>query len=379
MKSMLGACEGMRDETGADQMTHQPILRTPTEGRTIAVVGDVYRFIAVGEETGGRYALWEAIVYPGGGPPTHVHSREEEGFYILEGEITFQISEKRIVASAGMFANMPVGTPHSFRNESGKPAKMLISVAPAGLEQMFFEIGVPVEKGATTAPSLTKDEIERFLVVAPRYGIEVRLPPTGPDRKTFENFYAGKALWDIDGPQKPFVEVADRVTSSVLDAGCGTGENALFFAERGHPVLGIDFLEYPINEARRKTAERGLIAEFVQMDALMVSTFNRKFESVIDSGLFHVFSDEDRARYVAGLAYVTSPGGRLFLLCFSDEEPGTQGPRRVTERELRESFADGWAVEEVRPARFEVVPDLKDISFSEGGPKAWFSVIRRLG
>ena len=100
---------------------------------------------------------------------------------------------------------------------------------------------------------------------------------------------------------------------------------------------------------------------------------------MIDSGLFHVFSDEDRARYVAGLAHVTRPGGRLFLLCFSDEEPGTQGPRRVSQGEIRDAFAGGWAVEEIRPARFEVRPDLEDVSFSEGGPRAWFSVVRREG
>ncbi|MEK6259041.1 MAG: cupin domain-containing protein [Planctomycetota bacterium] len=157
-------------------MTHQPTLRTPTEGRTIAVVGDVYRFLATSEDTNGKYALWEAIVPPGGGPPPHVHSREEEGFYILEGEITFQIGDERVVATAGMFANMPVGTPHSFKNESNNPAKMLISVAPAGLEQMFFEVGVPVEQGATTALPPTKEEIEKLLAIAPRYGVEIRLP-----------------------------------------------------------------------------------------------------------------------------------------------------------------------------------------------------------
>ncbi len=113
---------------------------------------------------------------PGGGPPPHVHSREEEGFYILEGEITFQIGEERVVATAGMFANMPVGTPHSFKNESTLPAKMLISVAPAGLEQMFFEVGVPVARGDTTASPPTKAEIEKLLEVAPRYGIEIRFP-----------------------------------------------------------------------------------------------------------------------------------------------------------------------------------------------------------
>src|SRR5690349_10859099 len=155
---------------------HQPTLRKPAQGRTVAVVGDVYRFLATGEDTNGKYALWEAIVPPGGGPPPHVHSREEEGFYILNGEITFTIGDQRFVASAGMFANIPVGTLHSFKNESDKPARMLISVAPAGLEQAFFEVGVPVTPGTTTAAPPTKEEIDKLLAVAPRYGIEFKLP-----------------------------------------------------------------------------------------------------------------------------------------------------------------------------------------------------------
>jgi quercetin dioxygenase-like cupin family protein len=154
-----------------------PVIRKPAQGRTVAVVGDVYRFLAVGEDTNGKYALFDAIVLPGGGPPPHVHSREEEGFYVLEGEITFTIGEKRLVASAGMFANMPVGTPHSFKNESSRPARMLISLAPAGLERMFFEVGVPLPEGSTTALPPTKEEIEKLLAVAPSYGIEIKLPP----------------------------------------------------------------------------------------------------------------------------------------------------------------------------------------------------------
>src|ERR1700747_3268028 len=141
-------------------MSRHPVLNTPPQGRTIAVVGDVYRFLATGDDTNGRYALFEALVGPGGGPPPHVHSREEEGFYVLEGEITFTINGERVVATAGMFANMPVGTPHSFKNESGRTAKMLISVAPAGLEKMFFEVSVPVPSGAPTAASPRKEEIE---------------------------------------------------------------------------------------------------------------------------------------------------------------------------------------------------------------------------
>lgn len=151
-------------------------IRNINEGRTIAVVGDVYRFLVTGADTNGKYALWEAIVPPGGGPPPHVHSREEEGFYVLEGEITFTIDGQRIVATAGMFANMPVGTPHSFKNESNLPAKMLISVAPAGLENMFFEFAVPLPDGATTALPPSQEEITKLLAIAPKYGIEIRVP-----------------------------------------------------------------------------------------------------------------------------------------------------------------------------------------------------------
>jgi quercetin dioxygenase-like cupin family protein len=132
--------------------------------------------VATGEDTNGKFALIEAIVSPGGGPPPHVHTREDEGFYILEGEIAFTINGERLVATAGMFANLPVGTPHSFKNESNKPAKMLVSVAPAGLEKMFMEIGVPRAEGATTALPPTREDVEKLLAIAPKYGIEFRLP-----------------------------------------------------------------------------------------------------------------------------------------------------------------------------------------------------------
>jgi mannose-6-phosphate isomerase-like protein (cupin superfamily) len=153
-----------------------PTFCNRTQGRTVALVGDVYRFLVTGEETNGKYAICEAIVSPGGGPPPHVHSREEEGFFVLEGEIAFQVGQEQFVATAGMFANMPVGTEHSFKNLSSKPAKMLVLVAPAGLEQMFFEAGVPVAHGATSAPPPTKEEIERLPAIARKYGVEIRIP-----------------------------------------------------------------------------------------------------------------------------------------------------------------------------------------------------------
>jgi cyclopropane fatty-acyl-phospholipid synthase-like methyltransferase len=198
-----------------------------------------------------------------------------------------------------------------------------------------------------------------------------------PDRSTFETAYTGQAPWDIGRPQQAFLDVADQITGSVLDAGCGTGENALYFASRGHKVTGIDFLEEPITRARWKATELGLTATFLVMDALALKDLPEVFDSVIDSGLFHVFSDEDRRRYVEGLASVLRLGGRLFLLCFSDEEPGTQGPRRVSNRELHDAFAQGWVIESIAPSCYEVRPDLKDLIFSEGGPRAWFAVVRR--
>ncbi|MGH6689773.1 MAG: class I SAM-dependent methyltransferase [Gammaproteobacteria bacterium] len=199
------------------------------------------------------------------------------------------------------------------------------------------------------------------------------------DRATFWFIYAGKAPWDIGKPQGPFIAVADRVVSPVLDAGCGTGENALFFAARGHRVTGIDFLEKPIRRARVKAAERGLSVDFIVKDAMMLRDWDERFASVIDCGLFHVFSDHDRRRYVEGLTVVLVQGGRLFLSCFSDEEPGTEGPRRVSRRELYDAFADGWEFESIQPSRFEVNPEAAGTSFSAGGPKTWFAVIRRKG
>ena len=152
----------------------QVTIRQPNEGRTIGIVGDIYRFLVTGEETDGRYAMFEATVLPGGGPPPHLHRREDETFYVLEGEITFQVGDERIVAKPGTFINMPIGNPHAFKNETDKTAKMLISYAPAGLEAYFFEVGQPFE--GELPPKPTQEEIDTLLEAAPRYGIEFVLP-----------------------------------------------------------------------------------------------------------------------------------------------------------------------------------------------------------
>jgi SAM-dependent methyltransferase len=196
-------------------------------------------------------------------------------------------------------------------------------------------------------------------------------------KNVFQSMYAGQAPWDIGRPQPAFVAVADRITGLVLDAGCGTGDHALYFASRGCLVTGIDFVEEAITRANKKADGRNPSVTFLVKDALDLKGWPERFDNVIDSGLFHVFSDPDRQRYVEGLATVLKPGGRLFLLCFSDQEPGTQGPRRVAKQELDDAFAQGWVIESIEPTRLEVLPDLKDMQFSKGGPKAWFAVIRR--
>jgi SAM-dependent methyltransferase len=199
------------------------------------------------------------------------------------------------------------------------------------------------------------------------------------DRSSFESMYAGQPRWEIGRPQRAILDLADKITGSVLDSGCGSGENALFFARRGQKVMGIDFLAEPIFFAKQKAAERGLSAAFLVMDALTLMELPEVFDNVIDSGLFHVFSDTDRRRYVEGLASVLKPDGRLFLLCFSDAEPGEQGPRRVSRQEIEDAFSEGWVIESIEPSRYEVRPDSNDNSFRDGGPKAWSVVARRAG
>ena len=199
-----------------------------------------------------------------------------------------------------------------------------------------------------------------------------------PSYCRFEAAYEGEPPWDLGRPQGQFVEIADQITGSVLDAGCGTGDNALFFAQRGQPVVGIDFVASPIMQAKQKAEELGVEVEFLQMDACRLPSLDRQFDSVIDCGLFHVLSDADRISYVAGLTQVTSPGGRLFLMCFSDEEPHDRGPRRIRQEEIRAAFADGWTIESIAPSHFQPNPKSNE-KFVDGGPRAWLAIIRRGG
>jgi len=188
----------------------------------------------------------------------------------------------------------------------------------------------------------------------------------------FDSAYQGLPPWDIGRPQKEFVELVRRgeITGSILDIGCGTGEHALFFAEEGYTVWGIDSAPLAIQKAQKKAAGRWLPVHFLVLNALDLSRLDRKFDTVTDSGLFHTLSDEDRPLFVDNLAAILSPAGKYFMLCFSDLEPGGYGPRRVTKREIQDSFRDGWSINYIRPAVFESRTRVK-------GPRAWLSSIAK--
>jgi cyclopropane fatty-acyl-phospholipid synthase-like methyltransferase len=192
----------------------------------------------------------------------------------------------------------------------------------------------------------------------------------------FSKIYEGNPPWETGKPQPPFVTIADQVTSPLLDAGCGTGNTALFFAALGHQVTGIDFVDEAIRRARAKASERGLTVEFLIKDAMTLGEWDRRFASVIDSGLFHVYTGDERRCYVQGLANVIQPGGRLFLFTFTEQAP--EGG--VSRQQLYEIFAGGWNVESVELARGEVseafraeFPD----AFPQDALKGWFAIIRR--
>ena len=172
---------------------------------------------------------------------------------------------------------------------------------------------------------------------------------------SFEEMYEGTPPWDIGRPQPEFIrlEEAREIRGRVLDVGCGTGENALYLASKGHEVWGIDSAPTAIRKAKAKAEQRGLAATFHVHDALELHELGRTFDTVTDSGLFHTFGDEHRPLFAASLASILRRRGRYFMMCFSEKEPGTYGPRRVTQAEIRGTFKEGWRIEWIRFATFE--------------------------
>ena len=160
------------------------------------------------------------------------------------------------------------------------------------------------------------------------------------------SYQEGPAPWDFGGAQPAVVRVAAEggFTGAVLDAGCGSGENALHIASLGLPVLGVDVAETALALARERAVERGIAAEFAVADAFHLELLGRRFQTVLDCGLFHTFDDEERLEYVASLASVTEHEGTLHLLCFSDEDRDV--PHPVSQEDLKTAFTPsaGWNI-----------------------------------
>ncbi len=190
---------------------------------------------------------------------------------------------------------------------------------------------------------------------------------------SFDSRYSGTPPWDVGHPQTEYVrlEESGEIKGSVLDVGCGTGENALLMAEKGHRVCGIDSSPRAIEKAQAKAKERGVELDFMIWDAFDLEKLDRKFDTVIDSGLFHAFDEEGHPALVKSIRSALKSGGTYFILCFSVKETRERGPRRITEEEIRSDFNVNWNINYIKDARF-------DSLVHEGGARAWLASITKL-
>jgi len=186
----------------------------------------------------------------------------------------------------------------------------------------------------------------------------------------FDAAYDGTPPWDIGRPQAAFVRLAEsgRIEGRVLDVGCGTGENAIYLATRGLEVWALDASAKAIERAASKAKSRGTGLHLVVGDAMELRRLKRSFDTILDCGLFHTFSDDGRRRYLTSLESVIARGGTLHVLCFSDREPGTAGPRRIREDELRRTFTGGWWIDSITRSHFETLRET-------GNAEAWLVTV----
>jgi SAM-dependent methyltransferase len=199
-------------------------------------------------------------------------------------------------------------------------------------------------------------------------------------RARFASLYAAGAPWEIGRPQSAVRRWMEqgRFRGRVLDVGCGSGENAMLVAQAGLSVVAMDFVPEAIRLARQKSSARKIDVDWREFDALQLAQSDDRFDTVLDSGTFHVMPPEIRPTYVAGLHQVLVPDGRLLLLCFSYCEPGSHGPLRIREDELKVAFAEGWRIESIAESRFDHRGGTPMSDFTPGGAFAWELMARRI-
>ncbi len=185
--------------------------------------------------------------------------------------------------------------------------------------------------------------------------------------------YESQPPWDIMRPQPAIMELDDlgEIEGTVLDVGCGTGENSLFLAKRGHAVTGVDIVPRAIELAEQKKSERGIRnAEFRTMSAFKLDTLGRKFDTVIDCGLFHTFDDDERDCFIADLKLAMHRGSKYHMLCFSDRAT-VPGPRRLKKEEIELAFTEGLKVRSIRRSYFETNHPLSKVD-------AWLATVEKV-
>ena len=203
--------------------------------------------------------------------------------------------------------------------------------------------------------TLTDDGKDTRMAGTPHLHYPGSTTPRGP-----EDLYTSPPPWDIGRPQPAFLTLAEAgaIQGRVLDVGCGTGEHVLMCAALGLDATGVDLASVALRSAEEKGRDRGLTARFLLWDARHLAGLGEPFDTVLDCGLFHIFNDDDRTAYVGSLRSVLEPGGRYYMLCFSDQQAGEWGRvHKVTQDEIKASFAEGWRVDSIEPATIDIATD----------------------
>ncbi|MFL6124889.1 alpha/beta fold hydrolase [Actinophytocola sp.] len=228
------------------------------------------------------------------------------------------------------------------REGSGYPAHDVVTELAGQLGRNVIELpGGHV--GFVAHPAEFAHELVRRLELA------VARDPGSMSPQDWEDSYASTPHWDLGRPQPAFRVLADAgaFRGRVLDVGCGTGEHVLLCAALGLDATGVDVAAAPLRAAQQKARDRGLTARFLQHDVRALAKLGRAYDTVLDCGLFHIFGDEDRSAYLDSVRSVLVPGGRYFMLCFSDRQPGDGGPHRFTRDEITAALARGWRVDSI--------------------------------
>lgn len=194
------------------------------------------------------------------------------------------------------------------------------------------------------------------------------------DGVTPDDLYRTPPPWDIGRPQPALLALAEvgAIAGRVLDVGCGTGEHVFMCAGRGLDATGVDLAGSALEIAETKAKERQLPARFLKEDARHLTELGEHFDTILDCGLFHIFSDEDRAAFADSLSSVVRPGGRYFMLALSDQETGYVGGRmrHVRQEEIAATFVDRWRVDSIEAATIEITTD-------PAGLRAWLAALTK--